>query len=195
MVARSWPDREKATLCWAVLLSVAAHSSAICAAAPRSNRAADSVAATLVVVDRGAAQTLPPSAVAPTPAAAPRAHAAINPAERTPRAVSSRRVDESAQRYYPSAELDKRSFPLADLSFPYPAVAGDERQGTLELTLYIGRDGVVDRVEVDFASVDQRLIDLAIESLRATPFSPGERQGRAVGVRLRLVVDYALIAP
>ena len=136
----------------------------------------------------GAAQTPPPSAVAPTSAAAPRAHAAINPVERTRRA-------ETVQRYYPSAELDKRSFPLADLSFPYPVVAGDERQGTLELTLYIGRDGVVDRVEVDFASVDQRLIDLATESLRATPFSPGERQGQAVGVRLRLAVDYALIAP
>ena len=189
MVARSWPDREKASLCWAVLLSVIAHTGVFCcAAAPRANRVADSVAATLVVVDRGAAQTLPPSAVAPTSAAAPRAHAAINPAEPT-------RSVETAQRYYPAAELDKRSFPLADLSFPYPAVAGDGLQGTLELTLYIERDGVVGRVEVDFASVDQRLIDLAIESLRATPFSPGERQGRAVGVRLRLVVDYALIAP
>ena len=189
MVARSWPDREKASLCWAALLSVIAHASVFCcAAAPWANRVADSVAATLVVVDRGSAQTRPPSAVAPTSAAAPRAHAAINPVERTRRA-------ETVQRYYPSAELDKRSFPLADLSFPYPAVAGDERQGTLELTLYIGRDGVVDRVEVDFASVDQRLIELATESLRATPFSPGERQGQAVGVRLRLAVDYALIAP
>ena len=146
------------------------------------------------MVDRGAAQT-PPSAVAPTPPSAPRADAAINPAERTRRIETAHRVAKAAQRYYPPAELDKRSFPLAQLDFPFPAVAGDGRQGTLELTLYVGKEGVVDRVEVDFASVDQRLIDLAIESLRATPFSPGERQGRAVGVRLRLAVDYALSAP
>lgn len=189
MVGRSLSDREKASLCWAVLLSVIAHASVFCcAAAPWANLVADGVAATLVAVNRVVAQIPPPSAAAPTPAVAPRANAAIKPAEPT------RRV-ETAQRYYPAAELDKRSFPLADLSFPYPAVAGDGLQGTLELTLYIGRDGVVDRVEVDFASVDQRLIELAIESLRATPFSPGERLGRAVGVRLRLAVDYALIAP
>ena len=54
MVGRSSQDREKATLCWAVLLSVIVHASVFCgAAAPRANRAADSVAATLVMVDRG----------------------------------------------------------------------------------------------------------------------------------------------
>ena len=196
MVRRSWQNRERATLCWAVVLSVAAHASVFCgAAAPRANRAADSVAATLVMVDRGAAQTPPPSAVAPTPASASRANAAITPGERSRRAGTAHRVAEAAQRHYPTAELDKRSFPLAQLDFPYPAVIGDGWQGTLELTLYVGKDGVVDRVEVDFASVDQRLVELAIESLRATPFSPGERRGRAVGARLRLAVDYALSAP
>ena len=196
MVRRSGQNRERATLCWAVVLSVAAHASVFCgAAAPRANRAADSVAATLVMVDRGAAQTPPPSAVAPTPASASRANAAINPGERSRRAGTAHRVAEAAQRHYPTAELDKRSFPLAQLDFPYPALIGDGWQGTLELTLYVGKDGVVDRVEVDFASVDQRLVELAIESLRATPFSPGERRGRAVGARLRLAVDYALSAP
>ena len=198
MVRRSGQNRERATLCWAVVLSVAAHTSVFCgAAAPRANRAADSVAATLVMVDRGAAQTPPPSAVAPTPTptSASRANAAINPGERSRRAGTAHRVAEAAQRHYPTAELDKRSFPLAQLDFPYPALIGDGRQGTLELTLYVGKDGVVDRVEVDFASVDQRVVELAIESLRATPFSPGERRGRAVGARLRLAVDYALSAP
>ena len=94
-------------------------------------------------------------------------------------------------RYYPSAELDKRSFPLANLNFPYPDVSGAGQQGTLELTLFVGKDGVVDRVRIDFASVDPKIVDLAIESLRATPFSPGELKRRAVGSRLRLAVDYA----
>ena len=52
-------------------------------------------------------------------------------------------VAEAAQRHYSTAELDKRSFPLAQLDFPYPALIGDGRQGTLELTLYVGKDGVV----------------------------------------------------
>lgn len=108
---------------------------------------------------------------------------------------TTRRPDPPAPRYYAPAELDKRSFPLAMLEFPYPTIAGERRQGTLELTLYVGSEGVVDRVEVDFASVDPRLVELAVAALRATPFSPGERLGRAVGARWRLAVDYALVSP
>ena len=177
--------REKATLCWAALLSVAVHAGVFCcAAAPRVERASARPAA-LVVLGRVDAPTPPRNAMAPTSAYAPRQR----------KVETARPAGKPAPLYYPPAELDKRSFPLAMLDFPYPAVVGDGQQGTLELTLYVGKDGVVNRVEVDFASVDQRLIDLAIESLRVTPFSPGERQGRAVGARLRLAVDYALVGP
>jgi len=181
-VGRPWQDSGPGTLWWAVLLSVAAHAIVFFPAAlPQANRAAGRLAATLVVADRADGQT-------PLQSAIPEMNKSVN----KPRRNS---VADNAQRYYPSAELDKRSFPLAKLDFPYPGVSGAGLQGTLELTLYVGKNGVVDRVQVDFASVDQKLVDLAIESLRATPFSPGERDRRAVGARLRLAVDYAQGAP
>ena len=182
-MGRAWPDSGKGTLWWAALLSVAAHAIVFFpTAVPRANRAADRLAATLVVVDRADVQT-------PLQSTIPEAS---KPAS-TPRTLSA--IDKGQRRYYPSAELDKRSFPLANLDFPYPDVPGARQQGTLELTLYVGKNGVVDRVQIDFASVDPKIVDLAIESLRATPFSPGELKRRAVGARLRLAVDYAQGAP
>lgn len=181
-VGRPRQDSGPGTLWWAVLLSVAAHAIVFFPAAlPQANRAADRLAATLMVADQADGQTPLQSPIPGTsqPAHAPRIHS----------------VADNAQRYYPSAELDKQSFPLANLDFPYPDVSGAGQQGTLELTLYVGKNGVVDRVQIDFASVDQKLVDLAIESLRATPFSPGERDRRAVGARLRLAVDYGQGAP
>lgn len=191
MSATSWRSREKATLYWAALLSVAAHASVFCCAAqPQANRPGARLAATLVAYAarvEASTPTPPPSAVAPSATSADAARQ---------RAVgTARRSGPPALRYYAPAELDKRSFPLAMLEFPYPAVAGERRQGTLELTLYVGSEGVVDRVEVDFSSVDPRLVELAVAALRTTPFSPGERQGRAVGARWRLAVDYALVGP
>lgn len=182
-VGRPWQDRAPGTLWWAVLLSVAVHAVVFFPTAlPQANRAADRLAASLVVADRAGAQT-------PLPSTMP---------EMTKPANKSRHsslADNAPRRYYPSAELDKRSFPLAKLDFPYPDISGARQQGALELTLYVGRDGVVDRVQIDSASVDQTIVDLAIESLRATPFSPGERDRRAVGARLRLAVDYAQGVP
>ena len=180
MSVTSWRGRERVTLWWAALLSVAAHAIVFFpSAVHRANRVADRLTATLVVVDRADVQTQRQSTTPEMtkPASTPRTHSV---------------ADNAALRYYPSAQLDKRTFPLANLDFPYPDVSGAGQQGTLELTLFVGKNGVVDRVEVDFASVDPRLVDLAVEALRATPFSPGERQRRAVGARLRLAVDYAM---
>lgn len=193
-MARSSFGRGRASLGWALLLSVAAHTGVgFYASAPRPDRA--SLAATLVAVGRADAPA-PFSATTKMIAPAPRADPPPDPlpAEQTPRARTARRPVNSAPLYYPPAELDKRAYPLAMLDFPYPPVVGAGLQGTLELTLYVGKEGIVDRVEVDSASVDRRLVDLAAESLRATPFSPGERRGRAVGARLRLAIDYALVA-
>lgn len=190
MGAASWPGRGKTTLYWAALLSVAVHACVFCCAAlPPADRASARLAATLVAYAgvEAPAPMPPPIATLPSATSAKSAR---------PRAVETvRRSEPPAPRYYAPSELDKRSFPLARLEFPYPPFAGAGQQGTLELTLYVGSEGVVDRVEVDFASVDPRLVELAVEALRATPFSPGERRGRAVGARWRLAVDYALTSP
>ena len=182
-MGRLWRDGGQGTLWWAAMLSVAVHVIVFFPAAQRrANRVADRLTATLVVVDQADAQ-------APL-------QRTITEANKPAKTALTRSVADNAPlRYYPSVELDKRTFPLANLDFPYPDVSGVGQQGTLELTLFVGKNGVVDRVEVDFASVDPKIVDLAIELLRATPFSPGELKRRAVGARLRLAVDYAQDAP
>lgn len=189
-----WQERGHGALLRAALLSVVVHAGVVCLDLVPGNNPVPRVPATLVVFDRDRVRTPPRPTLheASKPINTQRANPVIDKVGRVK--PVSLNVDSPAH-YYPPDELDKRAFPLANLDFPYPEVAGADQPGTLELTFYVGVAGVVDEIRIDFASVDQRIVDLAVESLRATPFSPGERDGQAVGARLRLAVDYARLSP
>lgn len=206
----------------AALASIAAHllvlvlglflSSGLQSTGQRDDRVSR-LAATLAVVATAHAQT-PPQTL-PRPASSATRGFVARPARAAPQAPASTPRDEpgipeparlpgpgenAPADYVASGELDKRPFPLTRLDFPYPDLShleasGAEQQGTIELTLYIGKAGRVDDVRIDSASVDQALVALAIETLVATPFSPGERNGQAVAARLRIEVSYTMPAP
>lgn len=181
----------KAALFWAVALSIVAHAALLCLSVESEGQGAGGAsrfAATLVLVDRALAQSTPREI-----ASAARRSLTSAPAGASGGRGTGRRSTPPA--YVASDQLDKRPVPLADLHFPYPDVRGADWQGKIELTLYIGSDGRVDRVDIDSASVDQTIVDLAVESLHAARFSPAERNGKAVGARLRLEVSYDLLEP
>lgn len=201
-MGRSWPDGGNAALLWATMLSVVGHASLFCLKlAPRegADGPVSRIEATLLVAAPDHVQT-PPRRTIQEPLR-PHKISAASASKDGPgldesggARVLELAIDRTAD-YYAPDQLDQRAFPLKDYDFEYPDVAGEKQQGTLELTLYVGATGRVDHVRIDFAEVDQRIVDLAIESLRGTPFSAGQINGQAVGARLRLAVDYALVSP
>jgi outer membrane biosynthesis protein TonB len=79
------------------------------------------------------------------------------------------------------AELDRKPYPMRriELDLP-PAVGGLEYYGKLRLEVYIGRDGVVDRVEVLSTGVPARFVEAAVRTLQQTRWEPGRSGWRRV---------------
>ncbi|KDB52399.1 hypothetical protein X805_20140 [Sphaerotilus natans subsp. natans DSM 6575] len=98
--------------------------------------------------------------------------------------------------YLAPEQLDRRARAAAAIDLPYPELA-PPGQFRAALTLFIEADGRVSRVRLepdadaaDGGSLPPVLEDSARQAFLASPFEPGELDGRAVRSRLRIEVQF-----
>ncbi|SCK22095.1 hypothetical protein [Vogesella sp. LIG4] len=91
--------------------------------------------------------------------------------------------------YYPASELDVLAAPIGQLLLDFPRVAPQE----LQLELYIGSDGAVDRVAVIAGNADSDYARYVMASFRQALFVPAQKGG--VAVRSRKHIRVALQQP
>lgn len=96
--------------------------------------------------------------------------------------------------YLPRSALDQGPAPTGVVDVPYPA---DAPAGRFEgvLTLFIDAGGRVQRVRHDSGNLPAQLADEARQAFLAATFSPGVKDGQAVGSRLRVAVTFGVDAP
>lgn len=86
--------------------------------------------------------------------------------------------------YYAASELDVLAAPIGQLLLDYPA--GNPEQ--LQLQLYIGSDGSVDRVEVTSGNGDSDYARFVVATFRQAHFMPAQKGGVAVRSRKRIQI-------
>lgn len=92
--------------------------------------------------------------------------------------------------YYASAELDQSPTPLDPLLIPFPE--GVLGQGKVEgvLLLYIGSNGKVERIETVQSTSFPSLDHAAKEAFMQAVMHPGIKGGKAVGAKMKVVVEF-----
>ncbi|MFC3533085.1 energy transducer TonB [Vogesella facilis] len=88
--------------------------------------------------------------------------------------------------YYPAGELDVLAAPIGQLLLDYPAGSPEQ----LQLQLYIGRDGTVDKVEVIAGNGDSDYARFVVAVFQQAHFMPAQKGG--VAVRSRKHIQLAL---
>ncbi|WP_174873749.1 energy transducer TonB [Vogesella oryzae] len=86
--------------------------------------------------------------------------------------------------YYPASELDVLAAPIGPLLLDYPAGSPEQ----LQLLLYIGSNGEVDRVEVVAGNGDSDYARFVVARFRQAHFMPAQKGGVAVKSRKRIQV-------
>jgi hypothetical protein len=95
-------------------------------------------------------------------------------------------------RYYGASEVEHAAYPLRRIDIePTGADAGIEYFGEVRMDLYIGRDGVVDRVEVLHSSVLPAVRDRVVRAFTSARWQAARmRDGREVRSVKRVQVDF-----
>ena len=86
--------------------------------------------------------------------------------------------------YYAASELDVLAAPIGQLLLDYPAGSPEQ----LQLLLYIGSDGSVDRVEVTSGNGDSDYARFVVATFRQAHFMPAQKGGVAVRSRKRIQI-------
>jgi hypothetical protein len=95
-------------------------------------------------------------------------------------------------RYYGASEVEHAAHPLRRIDIePAGADAGIEYFGVVRMDLYIGRDRVVERVEVPHSTVLPAVRDRVVRAFTSARWQPARmRDGREVRSVKRVQVDF-----
>ena len=97
--------------------------------------------------------------------------------------------------YLISSQLSQRPVVLGTIEVPYPEIKPEGGEVKVVLTLYINERGIVDRVEVDDASVPAPFADAARRAFLLATFTPGRVHDQAVRSQLQIEVNFNAGAP
>lgn len=92
--------------------------------------------------------------------------------------------------YLPTSLVDKRPFPVSTVILPFPNAALGKPRGSAVLALYIGREGSVDRVDIESSMLPEEFERVAMETFRSSRFQPALRGGSVVKSILRIEVEF-----
>lgn len=115
------------------------------------------------------------------------------PRDASPRPAAQRRAA-PAPIYYPVSDLDERPLVRVHVEPQFPAAA-PVPEGWVQVELYIGEDGAVDKVRVTDAQPRGVFEAPAIAAFGAARFTPGRKGGMPVRSRLAIEVLFGAPAP
>jgi|CXWL01.1.fsa_nt_gi TonB family protein len=92
--------------------------------------------------------------------------------------------------FYTTDQLSKRPQPMAMADLEPAEIKGIVASGKIVIKLWIAASGSVVKVEVESSSLPSMITKTAVEGFKRLRFEPGLRDGQAVGVVMRIVVDY-----
>ena len=90
--------------------------------------------------------------------------------------------------FYPTSQLAYSPLPLNEILLGEPEVSFMTAHGGIILTLWIDTLGEVLEVTVETTDIPEEIADGIIKAFRQLHFKPGELNGRAVGVVMRIEV-------
>ncbi|HEX4779198.1 MAG TPA: energy transducer TonB [Usitatibacter sp.] len=94
-------------------------------------------------------------------------------------------------RYHPEPELDRKPYPMRNVVVDFPPTpAGVDYFGRITMRVFIGRDGMVDRVEVEHADVPPAFIEAAVKAFRQARWEPARMWGRRVKALKVVAIDF-----
>jgi|GEM_PF-1776871 len=92
--------------------------------------------------------------------------------------------------YLPARELDGRPTPVAPVILPFPDSPLDKPRATAILLLYIGSDGVVDRIEIEDSDLPLAFEHGVVQTFRHVHMRPGMKDGKKVRALMKIQVEY-----
>jgi outer membrane biosynthesis protein TonB len=93
--------------------------------------------------------------------------------------------------HFAEAGLDRRPFPLRAIALDPPTQPeGIEYYGKLRLHVFIGADGVVDRVEAMESTLPASFREAAVRAFSQARWEPGRKWGLPVGARKVVEVNF-----
>ena len=131
-----------------------------------------------------------PRAAAPPPAASPSSRAAEKSSLALRLSRGLQLAPLPAQDYFTIEQLTKRPAPASEAFVDVPARAARYVRGNVVLKLWINEFGGVEEAAVEATTLPDYIARNAAEQLRKVPFTPGEINGRPVGVLLRVEVSF-----
>jgi len=94
-------------------------------------------------------------------------------------------------RYHPEPELDRKPSPMRNMAVDYPATPpGVDYFGRITLKVFIGRDGAVDRVEVEHADLPAAFVEAAVKAFSEASWEPPLKWGRRVKALKVIAIDF-----
>jgi len=94
-------------------------------------------------------------------------------------------------RWHPESELDRKPYPMSNVAVEYPPTPeGVDYYGRIRMRVFIDREGVVDRVEVERAELPPKFVEAAVKAFRETRWEPGLKWGRRVKTLMVVAIDF-----
>lgn len=92
--------------------------------------------------------------------------------------------------YASGRELEQRPYPMEPVIVPYPEAVQGKPTGSVTLALYIGVDGVVERVEVAQSDLSVEFERTAVETFQLVKMHPGIKDGQATKAKIKILVEF-----
>lgn len=92
--------------------------------------------------------------------------------------------------YVSGRELEQRPYPTEPVIVPYPEAAQGKPTGSVTLALYVGVDGVVERVEVAQSDLSVEFERAAVETFQMVKMHPGIKDGQATKAKIKILVEF-----
>lgn len=92
--------------------------------------------------------------------------------------------------YLPPSELDIRPEPETPLAIPFPDTEQIEGMVSAVLTLYIGLEGKVERIEISESTLPPEFERVARETFMHAAMRPGIKGGSIVRSMMKIVVEF-----
>lgn len=92
--------------------------------------------------------------------------------------------------FYLTSQLTSRPQALAEIELPTPEILASGAFGNIIMTLWISAAGEVVDVSVEASELSEAVSTATVEAFRKLRFTPGELDGQAVGVVMKIEATY-----
>lgn len=93
--------------------------------------------------------------------------------------------------HFSASELSAKAYPMRDIDLPPPSARnGVDYYGKLRMDVYIGADGVVERIDAGRSTVPQSFRDEAVKAFSEVRWEPGRKWGVKVPSIKIVEVDF-----